>query len=108
MQRLPLPTRAPCDVIQPVSPDAAVRLTTRRTPRTGLGWPGRLDVSTATGWQRTGTEFPRLHVGNDVCTHVEVELYERPVSYGFGGRTRAVSLAVTASGDGWKVRRTGY
>ena len=44
--------------------------------------------------------MPRLRVGTDVCTHVQVELYERPVSYGFGGRSRAVSLAVTPSGDG--------
>ena len=102
--RLPLPTRARCDVIQPVSPDAAIRLTTRNK----RGWPGRLDISTTTGWQRTRTPFPRLRVGTDVCTHVEVELYERPVSYGFGGRSRAVSLAVISSGDGWRIRRSGY
>ena len=102
--RLPLPTRARCDVIQPVSPDRAIRLTTTSK----RGWPGRLDVSTTTGWQRTRTPFPRLLVGTDVCTHVRVELYERRVSYGFGGHTRVVSLAVTPSEDGWKVRRTGY
>ena len=104
LQRLPLPTRARCDVIQPLSPDAAIRLTARNK----RGWPARLDVSTATGWQRTSTPFPRLHAGTDRCTQVEVELYERPVSYVFGGRTRAVSLAVTSSGDGWKIRRTLY
>jgi hypothetical protein len=102
--RLPLPTRARCDVIQPVSPDSAIRLTARNE----RAWPGRLDVSTPTGWQPTRTAFPRLHVGTDVCTHVEVELYERPVSYGFGGRSRAVSLAVTPSGDGWRIKRTVY
>jgi hypothetical protein len=104
LQRLPLPTRAACDVIQPVSPDTAIRLTTTSRRE----WPGRLDVSTSTGWHRTRTPFPRLRVGTDVCTHVEVELYERPVSYGFGGRSRAVSLAVTPSGDGWRIRRTVY
>jgi len=104
LQRLPLPTRAPCDVIQPVSPNTAIRLTTSNK----RAWPGRLDVSTPTGWERTRTPFPRLRVGTDRCTHVEVELYERPVSYGFGGRTRAVSMAVTPSGDGWKIRRAVY
>lgn len=97
---LPLPTRARCDVIQPVSPDTAIRLTTR----SARGWPGRLDVSSATGWRPTRTAFPRLRVGTDVCASVDAELYERPVSYSFLGRNRAVSLAVTPSGDGWKIR----
>jgi hypothetical protein len=102
--RLPLPTRARCDVIQPVSPDTAVRLTTTNE----RGWPGRLDVSTATGWQPTRVALPRLRVGTDRCVSVDTDLYERPVSYFFTGRVRAVVLAVTPSGDGWKVRRTVY
>jgi hypothetical protein len=101
---LPLPLRAVCDVIQPVAPDAAIRLTTTNQ----RGWPGRLDVSTATGWHRTKTPFPRLHVGTDRCTGVEPELFERPVSYGFHGRSRAVSLAAVPDGNGWKIRRTVY
>jgi hypothetical protein len=102
---LPAPTRARCDVIQPVSPDSAVRLTatTRKT-----GWPARLDVSGTTGWQRTRALVPRPHVGTDRCTRVQVEVYERPVGYSFLGRRRAVTLSVVPSGDGWRVRRTVY
>lgn len=102
---LPSPTRARCDVIQPVSPDSAIRLTMTNKK---TGWPGRLDVSTATGWQRTKTLFPRLRVGTDRCAEVQAELYERPVSYSFSGRNRAVSLTVVPNGDGWKIRRTVY
>ena len=102
--RLPLPTRARCDVVQPVSPDAAIRLTTTNK----RGWPGRLDESTPSGWKGTTTKIPRLRVGTDVCDSVDAELYERPLSYGFGGQRRAVSLAVVPNGDGWKVRRTVY
>ena len=101
---LPSPTRARCDVIQPISPDSAVRLTTTSK----RGWPGRLDVSTTTGWQRTNATVPRLGVGTDRCTKVQAELYERPVSYSFLGDHRAVTLTVVPSGDGWKVRRTVY
>ncbi|MEO5664669.1 MAG: hypothetical protein ABIR39_15460 [Nocardioides sp.] len=102
--RLALPTRATCDVIQPVSPDAAIRLTATNK----RGWPGRLDVSATSGWQRTRTKFPRLRVGTDQCTKAQAELYERPVSYSFLGRSRAVSLAVVPDGDGWKIKRTVY
>lgn len=102
--RLALPTRATCDVIQPVSPDAAIRLTATNK----RGWPGRLDVSATSGWQRTRTKFPRLRVGTDQCTKAQSELYERPVSYSFLGRSRAVSLAVVPQRDGFKVRRTVY
>lgn len=102
--RLPLSTRATCDVIQPVSPASAIRLTS--TDRSG--WPGRLEVSTATGWKRTGTDFPRLRVGTDTCRNVEPELYNRPLSYSFTGRTRAVSLTAVPRADGWRIKRSTY
>ncbi|EON24461.1 glycoside hydrolase [Nocardioides sp. CF8] len=102
--RLPLPTRARCDVVQPVAPDAAIRLTTTNA----RGWPARLDVSTPDGWQQTRTRFPRLRVGTDRCRQVVPELYESPVMYSFYGSTRAVALTVSAAGDGWQVRRTIY
>ena len=103
--RLPVGTRARCDVVQPVAPDAAVRLTSTRG-RTG--WPDLLQESTARGWRRTGTDFPRLPVGRDRCRTVDVDIYERPVSYSFTGRTRVVSLAAVPRGDGWRIRRTEY
>ncbi|UUZ58438.1 hypothetical protein [Nocardioides sp. B-3] len=102
--RLPLPTRARCDVVQPVAPDAAIRLTTTSK----RGWPGRLDESTVNGWRRTRTDLPRLHIGTDRCTKADADVYVRPVQYSFHGTTRAVGLTVAPSGDGWKVRRTLY
>lgn len=102
--RLPLPTRAACDVIQPISPDAAIRLTSTNE----RGWPGRLDQSTASGWRRTTTTFPRLRVGTDRCTRADADVYVHPVQYSFYGANRAVGLTVAPSGDDWKVRRTLY
>lgn len=98
--RLPLPTRARCDVIVPTSSDSALRLTTKNK----RGWPGRLDVSTATGWRPTKTNFPRLRVGTDRCIEVHAELYEQTTSYFFLGHSHGVSLTVTPRGDGWKIR----
>lgn len=100
--RLPLGTRARCDVVSPISPDAAVRLSTTRR-RTG--WPSVLHESMPGGWRRTDTMFPPSRVGTDRCLRAEVELYESPVSYTFRGRKRAVSYALTTSGTGWKIRR---
>lgn len=102
--RLPFGTRARCDVVQPVSADSAIRLSTNNK-RTG--WPTGLQESTATGWRHTNTKIPPLDVGSDRCIRVEPDVYEREVSYSFAGHTRFVSLSVTPSGDGWRVER-GY
>lgn len=101
---LPVGGNARCDVVQPVSPESAIRLTTSSK----RGWPSRLELSTSSGWKRTSTEFPRLHVANDVCRHVRPELSERPVNYSFLGRSRVVSLAVVPHGDAFKIKRTVY
>jgi hypothetical protein len=91
-------------VIQPVSPDAAIRLTTTNK----RGWPGRLDVSTSNGWQRTKTRFPRLHAGTNPCLGAETVLYNRPISYSFSSKDRVVELSVVPHGDGFKIKRTVY
>lgn len=104
MVRLPVGARGRCDVVQPVSADAAIRLTTS----SDRGWPSRLEVSSASGWRRTSTSFPGLRVGSNVCERTRAEVYEHPVSYTFLGSRRAVALTVVTDGDGFRVRKTVY
>ena len=100
--RLPSPVRRRCDVVVPVSPDSAVRLTARRKH----GYPARLDLSSPSGWRPSRTSFPRLRVGADTCVRAQAEYAQLPTSYWFQGEERGVALLLTPRGDGWKVRRT--
>ncbi len=101
---LPLGASGRCAIVQPMSPDSAIRLTANSRRR----WPTVLQESTTRGWRTTRTKIPPLRTGAERCLSVETELYNRPTSYTFFGATRMVSLTVAGRGTGFKVRRVAY
>ncbi|QIK75967.1 hypothetical protein [Nocardioides piscis] len=102
--RLPVGAPRRCDVVQPVSPRAAVRLTTKHTG----GWPSALQKSTASGWRPTKAPVARPRAGGDRCRTVEPQLHDEPASYVLRGRRSAFVVTLTARGAGWRVRSQPY